>query len=106
LVWQHLCKNKSGVQFNSTTAFCAGDGNGDRDSCFGDSGGGFVRENRHFKWAVIGVLRWGWGCAQDKYGYYTRIHPFLDWIRETMETEDSKFFVLAIVFFLFFLSLL
>jgi len=87
----HLCKNKSSLQFNSKTAFCAGDRNGDRDSCFGDSGGGFVREKKNLKWVVVGIVSWGWGCAQkDKYGYYTRIHPFLDWIRETMETEDFE----------------
>ena len=86
-----LCINKSGIQFNSTTAFCAGDEKNDSDSCQGDSGGAFVREIRNSKWVVIGVVSWGNGCAQkDQYGYYTRIHPFLDWIEETMETEDSE----------------
>ena len=90
-----LCKNKSGIQFNSTTAFCAGDGKGNSDSCHGDSGGAFVRDVSFglsdSKWVVIGVVSWGNGCAQkDQYGYYTRIHPFLDWIKETMETEDSE----------------
>ena len=90
-----LCKNKSGIPFNSTTAFCAGDGKGNSDSCHGDSGGAFVRDASfglsNSKWVVIGVVSWGNGCAQkDQYGYYTRIHPFLDWIKETMETEDSE----------------
>lgn len=86
-----FCINKSGIQFNSTTAFCAGDGKGDSDSCLGDSGGAFIREIRNSKWVVIGVVSWGKGCAQkDQYGYYTRVHPFLDWIKETMETEDRE----------------
>ena len=90
-----LCINKSGIQVNTTTAFCAGDGRGGDDACQGDSGGAFVRELGNSKWVVIGVVSWGNGCAQkDQYGYYTRIHPFLDWIKETMnekkEPENSE----------------
>lgn len=90
-----LCINKSGIQFNTTTAFCAGDGSGGEDACKGDSGGAFVREIRNSKWVVVGVVSWGNGCAQkDQYGYYTRVHPFLDWINETMnekkEPENSE----------------
>ena len=59
-----LCINKSGIQFNSTTAFCAGDGKGNSDSCQGDSGGAFVRKARNSKWVVIGIVSWGNGCAQ------------------------------------------
>ena len=90
-----LCINKSGIQVNTTTAFCAGDGRGGDDACQGDSGGACVRELGNSKWVVIGVVSWGNGCAQkDQYGYYTRIHPFLDWIKETMnekkEPENSE----------------
>ena len=86
-----LCFSRSGIQYNSTTAFCAGDGTGGKDACKGDSGGAFVREIMNSKWVVVGVVSWGNGCAQkDQYGYYTRIHPFLDWIKETMETEESE----------------
>lgn len=86
-----LCINRSGIQFNSTTAFCAGDGKGGEDACKGDSGGAFVREIGNSKWVVVGVVSWGNGCSQkDQYGYYTRIHPFLDWIKETMETGKSE----------------
>ena len=92
---EQLCVNKSGIQLNTTTAFCAGDGRGGEDACSGDSGGAFVREGTDSKWVVIGVASWGNGCAQkDQYGYYTRVHPFLDWIRETMnekkEPENSE----------------
>ena len=89
-----LCTNKSGIQFNTTTAFCAGDGRGGEDACQGDSGGAFVRDVSFglsdSKWVVIGVVSWGNGCAQkDQYGYYTRIHPFLDWIKETMNEKKE-----------------
>ena len=89
-----LCINKSGIQFNTTTAFCAGDGRGGEDACSGDSGGAFVRDVSSSlsdsKWVVIGVVSWGNGCAQkDQYGYYTRINPFLDWIKETMNEKKE-----------------
>ena len=89
-----LCTNKSGIQFNTTTAFCAGNGRGGEDACQGDSGGAFVRDVSFglsdSKWVVIGVVSWGNGCAQkDQYGYYTRIHPFLDWIKETMNEKKE-----------------
>ena len=90
-----LCMNKSNIQFNTKTAFCAGDGRGGDDACRGDSGGAFVREIRNSKYVVVGVVSWGDGCAQkDQYGYYTRVHPFLEWIKETMnerkEPENSE----------------
>ena len=90
-----LCLNRSGIQYNSTTAFCAGDGKGRKDACAGDSGEAFVREVSGAKWVAIGVVSWGNGCAQkDQYGYYTRVYPFLDWIRKTMgeniATEKGK----------------
>lgn len=84
-----LCINKTTISYNSTIAFCAGDGKGKSDTCQGDSGGPFVREirrGRQMRWVVIGIVSWGEGCAQrDKYGYYTRVYPFLDWINKTIE---------------------
>ena len=88
-----LCINKSGIQFNTTTAFCAGYGRGGKDACSGDSGGAFVRDVSQLtdsKWVVVGVVSWGNGCAQkDQYGYYTRVYPFLDWIKETMNEKKE-----------------
>ena len=85
-----LCINKTGIQFNITTTFCAGDGIGGEDSCKGDSGGAFVRQIRNSKWVVVGVVSWGNGCSQkDRYGYYTRVYPFLDWIKETMNEKKE-----------------
>lgn len=84
-----LCINKTIISYNATITFCAGDGKGKSDTCQGDSGGPFVREIRRggqMRWVVIGIVSWGEGCAQrDKYGYYTRVYPFLDWINRTIE---------------------
>ncbi|KAL9989297.1 hypothetical protein ACROYT_G003831 [Oculina patagonica] len=89
-----LCFNKSGIPFNSTTAFCAGDGKGGKegsDACVGDSGGAFVREGSDSKWVAVGVVSWGNGCAQkNQYGYYTRVYPFLDWIEKTMDKKAKE----------------
>lgn len=98
-----LCLTKSVILFNSTTAFCAGDGKGGKegsDACSGDSGGAFVREGSDSKWVAVGVVSWGNGCAQkDQYGYYIRVYPFLDWIEKTMDkktkTENSKLHTLT-----------
>ena len=87
-----LCLKKSLIPYNSTMAFCAGDGKGGSDTCQGDSGGAFVREiirGSKFQWVVAGVVSWGEGCAQkDKYGYYTRVYPFIDWIKKAMDERE------------------
>lgn len=90
-----LCVNKSSLPLNSTVSFCAGDGKGGNDACRGDSGGAFVREGKRgktYRWVVAGLVSWGEGCAQkDQYGYYTRVYPFIDWIRKTVnENTDLK----------------
>ena len=97
-----LCLNKSRNAYNSTMTFCAGDGKGIADSCLGDSGGAFVRRirrSRHPQWVVVGIVSWGYGCAQkDEYGYYTRVYPFVRWINRTMvaHCEYSIFFMCSL----------
>ena len=84
-----LCSNKSVIAINSTVSFCAGDGKGGNDTCYGDSGGAFVREAKRgheYRWVATGLVSWGNGCAQkDEYTYYTRVYPFIDWIKKNMD---------------------
>lgn len=84
-----LCSNRTRFPVNSTTSFCAGDGKGGNDNCHGDSGGAFVREGRKedgYRWVAAGLVSWGQGCAQrNKFTYYTRLYPFIDWIKNTMD---------------------
>ena len=86
-----LCKNANtgDISFNSTVTFCAGDGKGGNDTCKGDSGGAFVRERKRgnlLQWIATGLVSWGEGCAQENhYGYYTRVYPFIDWIKKTVD---------------------
>ena len=88
-----LCLNRSVLPFNSTVSFCAGDGKGGNDTCKGDSGGAFVREGKRedgYRWVAVGLVSWGNGCAQkDEYGYYTRVYPYIDWIKKTMEENKN-----------------
>lgn len=80
--------NRAALPYNSTVTFCAGDGQGVKDTCTGDSGGAFVRESRGgdgYRWIAAGLVSWGEGCAQkNQYAYYTRVYPFIDWINKIM----------------------
>lgn len=78
---------------NSTVTFCAGDGQRRSGTCTGDGGGAFVREtqrgvDKRWAWVATGVISWGKGCAQkDGPGYYTKVYPFIDWIKKTMDSS-------------------
>nr|BAU69611.1 C1ra [Sphyrna zygaena]BAU69612.1 C1rb [Sphyrna zygaena] len=80
----------SGGQRLSVTRgmFCAGTGLGLRDSCQGDSGGGFVvHQPESDSWFVTGIVSWGLGCGkEDTYGVYTRVSEYRDWIDNIMTT--------------------
>uniref|UniRef100_A0A3Q0RG88 Zmp:0000001329 n=1 Tax=Amphilophus citrinellus TaxID=61819 RepID=A0A3Q0RG88_AMPCI len=68
--------------------FCAGYLEASKDACSGDSGGPFV-VNYRGTWFLTGVVSWGEKCAaKGKYGVYTRLGNFLNWIRDTMERRD------------------
>ena len=72
----------------------AGFAAGGKDSCQGDSGGPLVVPSESgIGWNLAGIVSWGEGCAlPDKYGIYTRVANYFDWIGDyvgSFETEDK-----------------
>ncbi|KAF5905936.1 complement C1s subcomponent-like [Clarias magur] len=88
-------KEYSGHCFNTDlkvteNMFCAGDTDGQVDSCKGDGGGPLVipmLEVHDTPYRLKGIVSWGPpACGDESYkGYYTKVENYLDWIRETME---------------------
>eukprot|EP00550_Attheya_septentrionalis_P005179 CAMPEP_0198286206 /NCGR_PEP_ID=MMETSP1449-20131203/5342_1 /TAXON_ID=420275 /ORGANISM="Attheya septentrionalis, Strain CCMP2084" /LENGTH=716 /DNA_ID=CAMNT_0043983877 /DNA_START=111 /DNA_END=2261 /DNA_ORIENTATION=+ len=72
--------------FNSDIMICAADLN--EDSCQGDSGGPLVAAKGTGDPAddeLIGVVSWGYGCAQEQYpGVYARVSYAYPWIEESI----------------------
>ncbi|XP_017296595.1 coagulation factor IX [Kryptolebias marmoratus] len=87
-VVSHQACTASTEQVITDNMFCAGYLDANMDACSGDSGGPFVVHYRG-TWFLTGVVSWGEKCAiQGKYGVYTRLGNFLNWIRDTMQRLD------------------
>ncbi|KAJ0182024.1 hypothetical protein K1T71_002746 [Dendrolimus kikuchii] len=62
-------------------------GNGTRDTCKGDSGGGVI-----WNGMIVGITSHGDGCAKKgKPSIYTNVFLFRDWIREEIEKFLFKY---------------
>ena len=67
------------IEIIDATMICASDTG--KDSCYGDSGGPLLMVGE--KDIQVGIISAGQGCARADYpGVYTRVSPYIGWIKE------------------------
>ncbi|XP_077050067.1 vitamin K-dependent protein C [Siphateles boraxobius] len=60
-----------------------------KDACEGDSGGPMMTLF-HDTWFLVGLVSWGEGCGQrHKFGIYTKVSGYLDWINRVRQGRDK-----------------
>jgi len=87
---QETCQELYEDETITGNMICAGNTlEGGVDSCQGDSGGPMTWQDPDSgKWKVVGVVSWGYGCADKNFpGVYAEVEDVLPWIKEN--TKDK-----------------
>ena len=85
------CGNYSNSDITNNMV-CAGYNNGGYDSCQGDSGGPLIMTNSDGEYELIGIVSWGYGCAEPGYpGVYSKIHSKLEWFFDYIGEPEEDF---------------
>lgn len=80
-----VCRASMGKDIDPTSNICAGFAAGGVDSCQGASGGPLVVVDKAGRKYQVGITSWGEGCGQpNKYGVYTRVSAYADWIKNVV----------------------
>uniref|UniRef100_A0A8C0J073 Vitamin K-dependent protein C n=1 Tax=Chelonoidis abingdonii TaxID=106734 RepID=A0A8C0J073_CHEAB len=72
----------------SENMLCAGIIGDEQDACGGDSGGPMITKFKN-TWFLVGLVSWGEGCGKlKKFGVYTKVSQYLEWIHQQIKTMD------------------
>ncbi|KAH9514779.1 Trypsin-7 [Bulinus truncatus] len=81
---QETCQSMYGSSMITDRMFCAGLLAGGVDACDGDSGGPLYAY-RNNTWTIIGIVSWGYGCADPGYtSVYTDVMVVKSWINDVL----------------------
>ncbi|XP_069331313.1 mannan-binding lectin serine protease 1 isoform X3 [Eulemur rufifrons] len=85
IVDHHTCQEAYAPLKRKVTRdmICAGEKEGGKDACSGDSGGPMVTLDRERgQWYLVGTVSWGVDCGKkDRYGVYSYVHHHKGWIQ-------------------------
>ncbi|XP_006156799.1 mannan-binding lectin serine protease 1 isoform X1 [Tupaia chinensis] len=74
----------------SKDMICAGEKEGGKDACSGDSGGPMVTlDTERGHWYLVGTVSWGEDCGKkERYGVYSYIYHNKDWIQRVTRVRN------------------
>ncbi|KAM5180639.1 coagulation factor X-like [Mantella aurantiaca] len=93
------CKEQTRLNITENM-FCAGYTDGSKDACKGDSGGPYITKYKN-TYYLTGIVSWGIGCADvNKYGVYTRVSRYTEWINKHMNNHSmaGKIYLIILTF--------